>query len=99
MFMTFVDVIRRGGFTSILNVPLEQKEKMRAVIQEDEAYQYAVEIALDWWIKNTSKASCQELVSLVYRCGEIDAADAMKKRLGNIIHLVLYVWPRTNIPP
>ena len=76
---------------NILNVPLEQKEKMRAVIQEDEVYQYAVEIALDWWIKNTSKASWQELVSLVYRCGENDAADAMKKRLGNIIHLVLYV--------
>ena len=84
---------------NILNVPLEQKEKMRAVIQEDEAYQYAVEIALDWWIKNTSKASWQELVSLVYRCEENDAADAMRKRLGNIIHIVLYVWPRTNIPP
>ena len=59
---------------------------MRAVIQEDEAYQYAVEIALDWWIKNTSKASWEELVSLVYRCDENDAADAMKRRLGIIIH-------------
>ena len=78
---------------NILNVPLEQKEKMRAVIQEDEAYQYAVEIALDWWIKNTSKASWEELVSLVYRCGENDAADAMKKRLGNIIVVqVTYVY-------
>ena len=84
--------------TNILNVPLEQREKIRAVI-EDEAYDYAIEIALDWWIKSTLEASWQELVSLVYRCGEIDAADAMKKRLGNIIHLVLYVWPRTNIPP
>ena len=84
---------------NILNVPLEQNEKMRAVIQEDEAYQYAVEIALDWWIKNTLESSWQELVSLVYRCGENDAANAMKKRLGNIIHLVLYVWPRTNTPP
>ena len=69
---------------NILNVPLEKKEKMRAVIQEDEAYQYAVEIALDWWIKNTSKASWQELVSSVYRCGEKDAADAMRKRLGKL---------------
>ena len=72
---------------------------MRAVIQEDEAYQYAVEIALDWWIKNTSKASWEELVSLVYRCEEKDAADAMRKRLGNSIHLVLYVRPTTYIPP
>ena len=84
--------------TNILNVPLEQREKIGAVI-EDEAYQYAVEIALDWWIKNTLESSWQELVSLVYSCGEKDAADAMKKRLGNVIHLVLYVWPRTNTPP
>ena len=84
--------------TNILNVPLEQKAKMRAIIQ-DEAYDYAIEIALDWWIKSTSKASWQELVSLVYRCEEKDAADAMRKRLGKIIHLVLYFWPRTNIPP
>ena len=72
-------------------------EKMRAVIQEDEAYHYAVEIALDWWIKNTLESSWQELVSFVYRCGEIDAADAMRKKLGKIIHLVSYLWPQTYI--
>ena len=65
-----------------MNVPLEQREKMRAVIQEDEAYEYAIEIALDWWIKNTLEASWQELISVVYRCGEKDAADAMRKKLG-----------------
>ena len=82
--------------TSILNVPWEQREKIRAAI-EDEAYDYAIEIALDWWIKSTLEASWQELVSLVHRCGEIDAADAMMKKLGKTIHLVLYPWPRTNI--
>ena len=67
--------------TSILNVPLEQKEKMRAIIKEDEAYEYAIEIALDWWIKNTSEASWKELISSVVRCGEKDTAHAMRKKL------------------
>ena len=36
-------------------------EKMRAIIKEDEVYEYAMEIALDWWIKNTSEASWKVL--------------------------------------
>ena len=69
-------------FTSILNVPLEQKEKMRAIIKEDKTYEYAIEIALDWWIKNTSEASWKELISSVDMCGEKDTADAMRKTLS-----------------
>ena len=69
-------------FTSNLNVPLEQMEKMRAIIKEDEAYEYAIEIALDWWIKNTSEASWKELISSVDMCGEKDTADAMRKTLS-----------------
>ena len=68
--------------TSILNVPVEQKEKMRAIINEDEAYEYAMEIALDWWIKNTSEASWKELISSVDRCGEKDTAHAIRKKLS-----------------
>ena len=68
--------------TSILNVPVEQKEKMRAIIKEDEAYDYAIEIALDWWIKNTSEASWKELISSVDECGEKDTADAMRKKMS-----------------
>ena len=68
--------------TSILNVPLQQKEKTRAIIKEDETYDYAMEIALDWWIKNTSEASWKELISSVDRCGEKDTADAMRKELS-----------------
>ena len=68
--------------TSIFNVPLELKEKMRAIIREDEAYDYAMEIALDWWIKNTSEASWKELISSVDRCGEKHTAHAMKQKLG-----------------
>ena len=68
--------------TSILNVSLEQKEKMRAIIKEDEEYEYAIEIALDWWIKNTSEASWKVLISSVDRCGEKDTADAMRKKLS-----------------
>ena len=67
---------------SILNVPLEQKEKMRAIIKEDGTYEYAMEIALDWWIKNTSEASWKMLISSVDRCGEKDTADAMRKTLS-----------------
>ena len=67
---------------SILNVPLEQKEKMRAIIKEDESYEYAIEIALDWWMKNTSEASWKMLISSVARCGEKDTADAMRKTLS-----------------
>ena len=65
-----------------MKVPLEQKEKMRVIIREDEAYEYAMEIALDWWIKNTSEASWKELISSVDRCGEKDTAHAMRKRLS-----------------
>ena len=68
--------------TSILNVPVEQKEKMRAIIKEDEAYDYAIEIALDWWIKNTSEASWKELISSVDECGEKDTAKAMRKKMS-----------------
>ena len=68
--------------TSILNVPVEQKEKMRAIIKEDEAFEYAMEIALDWWIKNTSEASWKELISSVDRCGEKITADEMKNKLS-----------------
>ena len=84
-------VLRECGFnfkskwsslTSILNVPLEKREKMRAIIEEDEAYEHALEIALDWWIKNTSEASWKELISAVYMCGENDTVDAMRKKLG-----------------
>ena len=68
--------------SSILNVPVEQKKEMRAIIKEDEAYEYAIEIALDWWIKNTSEASWKELISSVDRCGEKDTAHAMRKKLS-----------------
>ena len=56
---------------------------MRAIIKEDEAYEYAVEIALDWWIENTLEASWKVLTSSVDRCGEKDTAHAMRKKLGN----------------
>ena len=69
-------------FTRVLNVPLEQMEKMRAIIKEDEIYEYAIEIALDWWIKNTSEASWKELILSVDMCGEKDAADTMRKTLS-----------------
>ena len=86
-----VAVLRECGFnfkskwsslTSIFNVPLERKEKIRAIIEENEAYEYALEIALEWWIKNTPEASWKELISVVYMCGDNDAADAMRKKLG-----------------
>ena len=67
--------------TSILNVPVEQKGKMRAIIKEDEAYDYAIEMALDWWIKNATETSWKVLISSVDECGEKDTADAMKKKL------------------
>ena len=66
---------------SILNVPLEQKKEMRAIIKEDETYDHAMEIALDWWIKNTPGASWKELILSVDRCGEKDTADAMWKKI------------------
>ena len=68
--------------TSILNVPVELKGKMRAIIKEYGAYDYAIDIALDWWIKNTSEASWKELISSVDRCGEKDTADAMRKKIN-----------------
>ena len=68
--------------TSILNVPLEVKGKMRAIIKEDETYEYAIEIALDWWIKNTSEASWKVLISSVEECEETDTAHAMRKKLS-----------------
>ena len=86
-----VAVLRECGFnfkskwsslTDILNVPLEKREKMRAIIEEEEAYEYALEIALDWWIKNTPEASWKELISVVYRCGENDTGDLTRKKLG-----------------
>ena len=67
--------------TSFLSVPLELKGKMTAIIKEYETYDYAIEIALDWWIKNTSEASWKVLISSVDRCGEKDTADAMQKKL------------------
>ena len=57
-------------------------EKMRAIIKEDEVYEYAMEIALDWWIKNTSEASWKVLTSSVERCGEKDTAYDMIKKLS-----------------
>ena len=68
--------------TSFLSVPVELKGKMTAIIKEYQTYDYAIEIALDWWIKNTSEASWKELISSVDRCGEKDAADTMKKKLS-----------------
>ena len=67
--------------TSFLSVPLELKGKMTAIIKEYQTYEYAIEIALDWWIKNTSEASWKELISSVDRCGEKDTADAMRKKV------------------
>ena len=68
--------------TTFLSVPLDLKGKMRAIINEDGTYDYAMEIALDWWIKNTSEASWKELISSVDRCGEKDTAHAMRKKLS-----------------
>ena len=62
---------------------------MTAIIKEYQTYDYAIEIALDWWIKNTSEVSWKELISSVDRCGEKDTADAMKKKIteeGNYKH-------------
>ena len=92
-----VALLRECGFNfkskwslliSILNVPLEKMEKIRAIIEEDEVYEYALEIALEWWINNTSEASWKELVSMVYRCGETDTADDMMKRLSKYASIV-----------
>ena len=55
---------------------------MRAIIKEDGPYEYAIEIALDWWIKNTTEASWKQLISSVDECGEKDTADVMKKTLN-----------------
>ena len=68
--------------TSFLSVPVEQKGKMRAIIKEDETYEYAMEIALDWWSKNTSEASWKELISSVDRCGEKRTAAVIRKTLS-----------------
>ena len=54
---------------------------MTAIIKEYQTYDYAIEIALDWWIKNTSEASWKELISSVDRCGEKDTAHAMRQKL------------------
>ena len=78
--------------TSILNVPQEKIEKMRAIIEEGEAYEYALEIALEWWIKNMSEASWETLVPMVYRCGEINTADEMRKRLSKYALYLLFVY-------
>ena len=43
---------------------------------------YAIELALDWWIKNTPEASWKVLISSVDRCGEKDTADSMRKTLS-----------------
>ena len=67
-------------------------EKMIAIIEEDEAYEYALEIALEWWIKNTSEASWKELVPMIYRCGEIDTADEMRKKLGKYVLISIYMF-------
>ena len=67
-------------------------EKMRAIIKEDEAYEYALEIGLDWWIKNTSEASWKELISVVYMCGENDTANAMRKQLGKKCKCLVYIF-------
>ena len=83
-----------------MTVPVELKGKMRAIIKEDETYDYAIEIALDWWIKNTSEASWKELISSVDRCGEKNTADAMRKKLseeGNFkINLLVSTVPRNS---
>ena len=76
--------------SSFLSVPLELKGKMRAIIKEDETYDYAIGIALDWWIKNTSEASWKELISSVDRCGEKDTADKMKTKLSEEGNLLQY---------
>ena len=65
-----------------MNVPVEQKGKVRAIIKEDEAYEYAMEIALDWWIKNTTEASWKKLISSVDECGEKGTAHAMRKKMS-----------------
>ena len=69
-------------------------EKIRAIIEEDEAYEYALEIALEWWIKNTSEASWKTLLPMIYRCGEIDTADQMMKTLSKyaIISIYMYIF-------
>ena len=54
---------------------------MTAIIKDYQTYDYALEIALDWWIKNTSEASWKELISSVDRCGEKDTARAMRKKI------------------
>ena len=84
--------IKWSLLTSILNVPQEKTEKMRAIIEEDEAYEHALEIALEWWIKNTSEASWETLVPMIYRCGENDTADEMTKKLGNYLLYLLFVY-------
>ena len=68
--------------TSFLSVPLELKGKMSAIIKDHQTYDYAIEIALDWWIENTSEASWKELILSVDRCGEKYTAHAMKKKLS-----------------
>jgi len=55
---------------------------MRAIIEEDKGYEYAIEIALDWWIKNTSTASWKYLITSVDTCGEKDTANTMRKELA-----------------
>ena len=55
---------------------------MKAIIEDDEEYEYALEIAMEWWIGNKPEASWTELISAVYRCGENNAAGEMRKTFG-----------------
>ena len=79
--------------TTILNIPLEKREKMKAIIEDDEEYEYALEIAMEWWIRNKPEASWTELISAVYRCGENNAAGEMRKTFGKY---VLYLWCKSK---
>ena len=67
-------------FVNALEVPAEEKEKMRAIVKTDQ--EKALRIALDWWINSTSGASWERLISSVYTCEEHNTASAMSRQLG-----------------
>ena len=66
---------------------------MKAIIEDDEEYEYALEIAMEWWIRNKPEASWTELISAVYRCEENNAAGEMRKTFGKY---VLYLWCKSK---
>ena len=103
-----LEVLSTAGFNhaqywyklgAYLEVPLGERKRLKELAKESPDCFDVLEEVLDWWIAS-NQPSWEKLITSVRRCGNINAADNMRKQLelgkstqlSDIINFIILIF-------